>query len=119
MDKGFLSPDTNIALLNAASGDASSKVQNLKNAARKAELEKTDKAAKEFEAVFVAEMMKPMFEGISTDGMFSGGKGEEIFRGMLLQEYGKIVSQTGSIGISDQVRDEMLRMQESLNGGAE
>jgi hypothetical protein len=54
---------------------------------------------------------QPMFAGISTEAPFGGGKGEEVFQGMLLQEYGKIVSQTGSIGISDQVRDEMIRMQ--------
>lgn len=79
---------------------------------------KIDEAAREFEAVFIAEMMKPMFEGISTDGMFGGGKGEEIFRGMLLQEYGKILAQTGGIGISAPVREEMIRMQEQRDNQA-
>lgn len=78
-------------------------------------LDKIDDAAREFESVFIAEMMKPMFEGISTEGMFGGGKGEEIFRGMLLQEYGKILAQTGGIGISGQVREEMIRMQAQKN----
>lgn len=77
---------------------------------------KIDEAAREFEAVFIAEMMKPMFEGISTDGLFGGGKGEEVFRGMLIQEYGKILAQTGGIGISGQVREEMIRMQAQKAG---
>ena len=105
---GNLTPDTNLALLQASQIDAS---QSAKGAKGKNELEKAAEAAKEFEAVFIAEMMKPMFAGISTEAPFGGGKGEEVFQGMLLQEYGKIVSQTGSIGISDQVRDEMIRMQ--------
>jgi len=83
------------------------------------EIEKIEEAAREFEAVFVAEMMKPMFEGIETEAPFGGGKGEEVFRGMLLQEYGKIVSQTGSIGIADQVKEAMIRMQSALNGETE
>lgn len=80
-------------------------------------LEKIDDAAREFESVFIAEMMKPMFEGINTEGMFGGGKGEEIFRGMLLQEYGKILAQTGGIGISGPVREEMIRMQAAQKNG--
>ncbi|MCC6598368.1 MAG: rod-binding protein [Alphaproteobacteria bacterium] len=73
---------------------------------------KLNEAAQEFEAVFIAEMMKPMFEGISTDGEFGGGKGEEVFRSLLIQEYGKIISQSGGMGFSDQIREEMIRMQE-------
>lgn len=74
--------------------------------------QKAETAAKEFEAVFVAEMLKPMFEGISTDGEFGGGKGEEVFRGLLINEYGKILAETDSIGIAQQVKTEMLKIQE-------
>ena len=107
-----LTPDTNLALLQASQGDLSKVTKNAKNYK---DLAKVEEAAKEFEAVFVAEMMKPMFEGIDTNGLFGGGKGEEVFRGMLIQEYGKILSQTGNIGISDQVKEEMIRMQEGLD----
>ncbi len=113
---GNLTPDTNIALLQASQADASQSAKSVKNAG-KGNIEKVSEAAQEFEAVFIAEMMKPMFSGINTDGPFGGGKGEEAFRGILLQEYGKIISQTGSIGISDQVRDEMIRMQEKIDNG--
>lgn len=79
------------------------------------DMAKIEEAAREFEAVFIAEMMKPMFENISTDGMFGGGKAEEIFRGMMLQEYGKQIAATGSIGIADHVKAELLRIQGSVN----
>ncbi|MCB1651085.1 MAG: rod-binding protein [Alphaproteobacteria bacterium] len=110
-----LSPDTNIALLQATQADTSAGTRSLKAAAKARELEKVDAAAEDFEAMFIAEMMKPMFEGITTDGPFGGGKGEEIFRDLLLQEYGKIVSKTGGLGMSAEVREQMIRMQEAQN----
>ena len=72
-------------------------------------------AAVEFEAMFISEMLKPMFEGIKTDGMFGGGKGEEVFRGFLLQEYGKSFAQNNSFGIADHVKAAMIEMQASQN----
>lgn len=110
-----LSPDTTLALMNATQGDTARISKNLEASRQAKNLQKINDAAHEFEAVFMSEMMKPMFEGLSTDGMFSGGKGEEIFRGMLLQEYGKMLSQTGSVGIADQVKAEMIRMQGAIN----
>jgi len=75
-------------------------------------VEKLEKAAQEFEAVFISEMMKPMFAGIKTDGTFGGGKGEEVFRSMLVQEYGKNIAQTRSLGIADHIKAAMIQMQE-------
>jgi Rod binding domain-containing protein len=83
------------------------------------DIARAEETAKEFEAVFVSEMMKPMFEDISTDGMFGGGKGEEVFRGMLLQEYGKMIAQSGSIGLSDQIKQQMILMQEQADNGTQ
>lgn len=112
-----LTPDTNLALLQAAQGDTTKTNKALKQAAQAKELEKVEEAAKDFEAVFVAEMMKPMFQGIETEAPFGGGKGEEVFRGMMLQEYGKIISQTGSIGIADSVKEHMIQMQKQIDEG--
>ena len=71
----------------------------------------TRKAAEDFEAVFVAQMIQPMFEGIKTDGPFGGGNGEDVFRGLLIQEVGKQVSKAGGIGLSDSIYGQMLKMQ--------
>ncbi len=70
-----------------------------------------DAAAKDFEAVFVSEMIKPMFEGIKVDATFGGGKGEEMFRGLMIDEYGKMISQTGQVGIADAVKEKLIEMQ--------
>jgi flagellar protein FlgJ len=103
------------ALLNAAQLQAAQATVPDAKAAKN--MAKVEEAAREFEAVFIAEMMKPMFENISTDGMFGGGQAEEIFRGMLVQEYGKQLAAQGTIGISDHVKEELLRIQASSNQG--
>lgn len=110
--------NTNIVMMQAAQAGTASAAGNAKNALSARDMEKIDGAAHEFEAVFLSEMMKPMFEGLSTEAPFGGGKGEEIFRGMMIQEYGKMLSGTGRIGIADAVRAEMIRMQEHANGQA-
>lgn len=71
----------------------------------------TRKAAEDFESVFIAQMLQPMFEGLKTDGMFGGGSGEGVFRSLMIQEVGKQVAHAGGIGISDAVYGQMLRMQ--------
>lgn len=68
--------------------------------------------AREFEAFFVSSMLESMFAGIRTDGYFGGGQGEDVFRSLLLQEYGRTIAQHGGIGIADHVQREMLRLQE-------
>ena len=69
-------------------------------------------AAEDFEAVYIAEMLKPMFETVEVDDMFGGGKGEEIFRGILVQEMGKSIARQGGIGLADHVRAQLLQNQE-------
>lgn len=106
----------NAALNNySASQDEISQAKRaLKDAKNKADIEK---AAQEFEAVFITEMLKPMFEGIKTDGPFGGGKGEEIFRGLLLQEYGQQIARNNGLGIAEHVQAELLRIQEQEHTG--
>ena len=113
----FLSPDTRVALLQATQADGGKAAAKVNNAQKTKELEKIEGAAQEFEAVFVAEMMKPMFEGISTEAPFGGGHGEKIFRGMLLSEYGKLLAQTGEVGISQSVQEQLIKTQESSKNG--
>lgn len=81
-----------------------------------AQLSKNEKrineTAKEFEAVFIGEMMKPMFEGIETENsMFGGGKGEEIFRNMMITEYGKMIAERDVTGIQTQVKNKLIELQ--------
>jgi len=69
-------------------------------------------AAEQFEAVFIAQMLAPMFETVPTDGPMGGGHAEGIYRGMMVQEVGKSIASNGGIGIADQVYSELLKLQE-------
>ncbi len=71
------------------------------------------RAAEEFEAVFIAQMMAPMFEGLKTDELFGGGPCEDIYRSVLFEEYGKSIARAGGIGLSDAIQREILRLQEA------
>ncbi|WP_366656477.1 rod-binding protein [Fodinicurvata sp. EGI_FJ10296] len=72
----------------------------------------TLESAKEFEAVFLSQMLTHMWTDVSSDGLFGGGHGEEMTRSLLVDEYAQAMVDAGGIGIADQVRAEMLRLQE-------
>lgn len=72
-----------------------------------------EKAAKEFEAVFVSQMLNHMFSSVEVDKTFGGGKGEEMFKSMMVNEYGKAMADSGTLGIADHVKQAMIQMQET------
>lgn len=77
--------------------------------------EEAKEAAQDFEAFFMTKMMESMFEGVSTEGMFGGGHAEKVYRSLLLNEYGKAMAKTGSIGVSDDIMSAILKMQEAAS----
>ena len=75
-------------------------------------LEEARKAAQEFEAVFISQMLKPMFENIEAEAPFGGGAGEDVWKGLQIEEYGKSIAKAGGIGLANQILSEILKMQE-------
>ena len=69
-------------------------------------------AAESFEAFYIGQFIEHMFAGIRTDGMFGGGQGENVYRSMLTQEYGKTIAAAGGVGIADAVYRSILQIQE-------
>ncbi|HVZ99074.1 MAG TPA: rod-binding protein [Caulobacterales bacterium] len=69
------------------------------------------KLAEQFEAMFLNEMMRPMFDGLSTDGIGGGGVGEQMFRPMLIDQYAQAISQSGGVGLADALVREFARLQ--------
>ncbi|MBU3078615.1 rod-binding protein [Sphingomonas quercus] len=72
------------------------------------------KTARDFESVFIGQMTKLMMESAKPAEGFSGGNGEEIFRGVLAEELGKEIAKRGGIGLAPAVLNQMIQMQ----GGA-
>lgn len=83
---------------------------SLLNAHEKAAI---DAQATDFEAMFMSQMLHFMWTDIETNETFGGGHGEDQWRGMLMDEYGKVSAKAGNLGIADAVRSEMIRAQES------
>jgi Rod binding domain-containing protein len=73
----------------------------------------TKKTAQQFEGVLMSQMLNEMFEGIKTDGMFGGGEGEEMFRSLMVDEYGKQIAQQGGMGLTTAVTRQLLSHQET------
>lgn len=72
------------------------------------------KVAESFEAMFLNEMFGQMWASVPVDETFGGGHAEEVFRGVLVDEYGKLTARSGGLGIADAVERELIRMQETL-----
>ena len=75
----------------------------------------TKKVAQQFEGVLISQMLNDMFEGMKTDGMFGGGEGEEMFRSLMIDEYGKQIATQGGLGLADHVTRELLKRQEPVH----
>lgn len=69
------------------------------------------KAAQEFEAVFMAEMIKPIFEKLEVNQMFGGGHAESMYRSMIVQEYGQSIAENGGIGLQDYLINQIQEYQ--------
>ena len=68
-------------------------------------------AAQEFEAIFLAQVLGTMTQGLGGDDLLDDGQGE-VFRDMLNDEVAKPISRSGGIGVADAVLREMLKAQE-------
>lgn len=72
---------------------------------------KAKDAASKFETQFLSSMLQQMFAGLSTDGPFGGGPGEEMFRSLLTDAMAKQMTKSGGIGLTDTVQREILKLQ--------
>jgi flagellar protein FlgJ len=79
-----------------------------------AQIEQIRKAAQDFEAMALGELLQPMFKTVDTSkGLFGGGAGEATWKPMMVDEIAKTIAKHGGIGLADSVMREMLRMQET------
>jgi flagellar protein FlgJ len=77
------------------------------------------KTGREFEAMFLGQMLQPMFAGMNkANSYFGGGHGEEAFSSMLVDEYGKAIAEHGGVGIAKLVAKNILDTQDVANQAA-
>ena len=74
---------------------------------------KAREQANEFEASFLAALLRPVFEGLAKDNEFGGGFAEETWSGLLTDEYAKGIQSSANLGIADHVYDQLIQLQET------
>lgn len=76
------------------------------NEAKKDELKK---ACKEFESIFIFQLIKSMRKTVEKNGLIDGGKGEEIFQSMLDQRYAEKMGETEELGLANELYKQLSR----------
>lgn len=106
---GSVAPaDADLALSTARAASGSSKLRQTNDPAV------AEKTARDFESVFLAEMLRPIFATVKPDTEFGGGHGEEVFQSLLVDEYAKQIAHSKhSIGIAEAVKKVILKTQDS------
>lgn len=80
---------------------------------KSANIKQMREVAEKFEAMFLSQALQPMFASIEPASPFGGGAGNEIWKSMQIDEYGKAIARSGGIGIADAVMEQMLKAQEA------
>ena len=71
------------------------------------------RAAQDFEAMAIGQLLQPMFATVDVKhAMFGGGAAEDTWRPMLVDAIGKQMAANGGLGLAVPVYNAMLRAQE-------
>ncbi len=74
--------------------------------------EKIKDQAKDFESFFISQMLQPMFGESAKDTLTGDPETDEVYQGMMVDEYGKIIARSGGIGVADYITRTLLQTQE-------
>ena len=72
-----------------------------------AESIKLKEACRDFEALFIKQMLDTMRKTVNKSGLLDGGMAEDVFEDMLYDEYSKSMADTGSFGIAKLMYSEL------------
>lgn len=76
------------------------------------------KTAKDFESMFLEQAFDRLTQNLGEDGpLGEAGTGGSVYRSMLTKEYAGQITQSGGVGIADQVYKQMLQLQEGASRG--
>ena len=79
---------------------------------KKIDREKLKKACTDFEALFVARMLKQMRQTIPQNGLLGNGPGKEVYQGFMDQELAKKISQRGGVGLGEKLYRQVVQREE-------
>jgi Rod binding domain-containing protein len=70
--------------------------------------ERAREVAKDFEAMFAQEMLKPIFAGLDETHLFGSGQAGKMWKSMLIEEYADILAEQGAFGVGDMIYDNAI-----------
>ncbi|HLG88340.1 MAG TPA: rod-binding protein [Alphaproteobacteria bacterium] len=105
-------PSADVAMMQMRQSASSAAAPTGKAGNGSVDIAKIKKSATEFEAVFATEMLSHMFEGVGADPVTGGGNGEEIYKSMMIEQYGQAIARSGTLGIADKVAAALIKAQE-------
>ena len=73
-----------------------------------------EKVGKDFESVFLYQVLELMQPKVNEDSMFSGGESEKIYRQILNEKIAGTISERGGLGISDSVEMQIQKYREAV-----
>lgn len=85
-------------------------------AAKNMSPEKINEVSKDFESLFISQMVEQMFGESMGSEAFGSEDTDEIYKGLMVKEYGKMIARSGGIGIAQNIKSELLKQQE-IHGG--
>lgn len=70
------------------------------------------KAAEEFEAMLLAQLLQPMFDSVKAPSIAGGGGvGEAPFQALLIDNYARSMAARGGLGFSDAIKAALIDQQ--------
>lgn len=69
------------------------------------------KAAADFEAFLLSDVIEALHVGLDESGPMGAGQGGLAFRSFLNEEYAKAIARAGGIGLADRLKSEILSLQ--------
>lgn len=77
------------------------------------DIQKLEQAAQDFEAIFIAQLLRGMRRSIPQSGIFGKGLSADIYSGMFDQEIAKAIAGKGALPLSDILITSLTQKQES------
>ncbi len=78
----------------------------------KIDREKLKKACSDFEALFLARMLKVMRQSVPSSGLWGNSPGKEIYDSLMDQELGKRMAQREGLGLGKKISNQVLKTEE-------
>ncbi|MFP4491882.1 MAG: rod-binding protein [Spirochaetaceae bacterium] len=95
-------------------GGGESELSKLGDSAKKTEDDRLKEVCKDFQSIFVKQMLDSMRKTVNKEGLLSGGHAEEIFEDMLYDEYAEQISNTADLGLDDIMYQQLSQQKPSL-----